>query len=62
MKLSNAFDKSTKKKGVTFAGILEGHLINRQRFMPYLMQVDRNKIIGFHPSALHNACSRQIAF
>lgn len=62
MKLSNVFDKSTKKNGVTFAGILEGYLTNREEFMPYKMFIGRNKIKGFHPSALHNACSRQMAF
>lgn len=62
MKLSNAFDKATKKKGVTFAGILEGYLIHREEFMPYEMRIDRNKTKGFHPSALHNACPRQTAF
>lgn len=62
MKLFGAFDKQTKKKGVTFSGILESYLTNRIKFNPYEMQIDRNKLIGFHPSMLHNACPRQLAF
>jgi hypothetical protein len=62
MKVSSAFDKQIKKQGVTFSGILEAYLTNRIKFNPYEMQIDRNKLIGFHPSMLHNACARQLAF
>jgi len=62
MLVSSKFDTYVKRQGVSFAGIIESYLTQREKFHPYNMEINRNKIVGFHPSALHNACARQLAF
>ena len=64
-------NKETLKKNVKNLGgnpslinIINAYLSNRPNnyFHPFKAEISRNDLIGFHPSGLHNACPRQLAF
>lgn len=59
-------DTGGKKKAgvyVSFKALIDAYLNRRGNgFAPFRAELQRNDIVGFHPSGLHNACPRQIAF
>lgn len=46
----------------SFKNIIDSYLSGRESFSSYHARIERGKLIGFHPSGLHNACPRKIAY
>ena len=60
MSLSKALKK--KHNQDSLKNIIEAYLSTNPKLPDFQFTVSRNKLIGFHPSGLHYACPRAIAF
>lgn len=65
-KLSELLKDSKEGKKIkvkpSLINIINAHLANRKTFYPFHARIERNDIVGFHPSGLYGACPRQIAY
>lgn len=60
MSLSKALKK--KHNSDSLKNIIEAYLSTNPKLPDFQFSVSRNKLVGFHPSGLHYACPRAIAF
>lgn len=47
---------------VSVVSIIQAYLQSRKIFRPFHARIERNDIVGFHPSGLYDACPRYLAF
>jgi hypothetical protein len=58
----NLHKESSEKHNVSIISIIDAYLRTRENFYPFTAEIKRNKTVGFHPSELHGACPRYLAF
>lgn len=59
----NRFDKQVKSTtNVSFIKLIDSYLKHRKKFNNFSMTIERNKLIGFHPSSIGYDCPRKMGF
>ena len=53
---------TTIDKNVSIDSIITTYLMHRKSFRSFTAEISRNRTPGFHPSGMHGACPRQLAF